>query len=585
MRHFISCLFLTVVLTAPLTLHCQITRNVLFLGNSYTGFNNLPQLVHDVALSAGDTLLFDSYTPGGYQLASHNSDSTSINKIMAGGWQYVVLQGQSQEPITQSGVFMYGGIQLNNLIAQHNPCAVTMLYNTWGRKNGDATNCATFPVMCTYEGMDSTLRNKYIELATFIRGEISPVSFVWKYLRQNHPSIDLYQTDESHPSAAGSYAAACCFYAALFKKDPTLITFDFGLPATDAAIIRGAAKTQVFDVLNTWDFKLPPQSAFNYIRGAGVNEINFSSNTNGTAETYLWDFGDGNTSTDPNPTHFYAANGSYNVSLTTTNCNLQGLFTSVTDTVIEFCSHTPTVFAPQPWLCSYDTLFTQPASAYQWFLSGVPIPETGQYIADYSQYGISGFSVMSTVGGCSELSEIFTGAPQWSGYYFDLVAPGNPCLGDTIPWVVLNVNGVLPVTANILWYKNDTLLTAMTNEDTLFISSGGVYTCKVIDPATLCPLDTTSYTYEFNCSGVGVDNNQKNLQWNVFPNPATESITIKFSNPAIKDFVQVYSAMGQLIKQVEAAAKTEIDIAGLPTGVYFIKLKNSSHQPLKIMKR
>ncbi|MBK7856008.1 MAG: hypothetical protein IPJ79_15005 [Bacteroidetes bacterium] len=81
------------LLTAPITLRSQITRSVLFLGNSYTGVNNLPQLVHDVALSAGDTLLFDSYTPGGYQLVSHNNDSTSIYKIMAGGWQYVVLQG------------------------------------------------------------------------------------------------------------------------------------------------------------------------------------------------------------------------------------------------------------------------------------------------------------------------------------------------------------------------------------------------------------------------------------------------------------------------------------------------------------
>ena len=61
----------------------QITRRVLFLGNSYTSVNNLPQLISDVALSAGDTLMFDSNTPGGYQLLDHNIDSVTISKIMA----------------------------------------------------------------------------------------------------------------------------------------------------------------------------------------------------------------------------------------------------------------------------------------------------------------------------------------------------------------------------------------------------------------------------------------------------------------------------------------------------------------------
>ena len=39
-------------------------------------------------------------------------------------------------------------------------------------------------------------------------------------------------------------------------------------------------------------------------------------------ESWLWDFGDGNTSTDQNPTHNYAASGNYTVCLTVTNCGL-----------------------------------------------------------------------------------------------------------------------------------------------------------------------------------------------------------------------------------------------------------------------
>ena len=39
-------------------------KNILFLGNSYTYYNTLPQLTTDIALSLGDSIYWDSNTPG-----------------------------------------------------------------------------------------------------------------------------------------------------------------------------------------------------------------------------------------------------------------------------------------------------------------------------------------------------------------------------------------------------------------------------------------------------------------------------------------------------------------------------------------
>lgn len=63
----------TIILALGIILGLQVaaqnrTRKVLFLGNSYTEVNNLPQIIANAALSAGDTMLFDSHTPGGYKL-------------------------------------------------------------------------------------------------------------------------------------------------------------------------------------------------------------------------------------------------------------------------------------------------------------------------------------------------------------------------------------------------------------------------------------------------------------------------------------------------------------------------------------
>jgi PKD repeat protein len=50
-------------------------------------------------------------------------------------------------------------------------------------------------------------------------------------------------------------------------------------------------------------------------------EIQFSDKTPNVPETWLWDFGDGTTSSDQNPKHIYINHGNYNVRLTVTKLN------------------------------------------------------------------------------------------------------------------------------------------------------------------------------------------------------------------------------------------------------------------------
>jgi Secretion system C-terminal sorting domain len=232
-------------------------KRALFVGNSYTYFNNLPQLTAQVAANMQDTLVFDSNTPGGYKFSDHNADPTSLAKIAQSGWDYVVLQEQSQLPAfpitqVQTQCFPYAQA-LNDHVKNANPAAQTVFYMTWGRKNGDAGNCANFAPMCTYNGMDSLLRLRYKTMAADNEALVSPVGAVWRHIRQNFATIELYQSDESHPSLAGSYAGACTFYTVFFRKNPESITYDAGLSPTDAANIRTSVKTIVFDHLVEWN--------------------------------------------------------------------------------------------------------------------------------------------------------------------------------------------------------------------------------------------------------------------------------------------------------------------------------------------
>lgn len=59
-----------------------------------------------------------------------------------------------------------------------------------------------------------------------------------------------------------------------------------------------------------------PIANFDY---SGFPAVTFTDTSTGGPTSWLWDFGDGDTSTLQNPTHFYSYGGTYEVTLTATN--------------------------------------------------------------------------------------------------------------------------------------------------------------------------------------------------------------------------------------------------------------------------
>ncbi len=230
---------------------------VLFLGNSYTYVNNLPQLIHDVALANGDTLIFDSNCPGGQTFYGHFNDATSISKINALAWDNVVLQAQSQEPSfspaqVEAQTLPYA-IKLDSIIQHNNNCTETVFYETWGRKNGDASNCASYPPICTYLGMQDRLRASYKLFADTTHALMSPAGEAWRKSIALNPTLELYSSDQSHPSIEGSYLTACVFYEVLFHKSVLSNTYTAGVSATNVSFLQQIAHDVVNDSLSTWN--------------------------------------------------------------------------------------------------------------------------------------------------------------------------------------------------------------------------------------------------------------------------------------------------------------------------------------------
>lgn len=232
------------------------TNKVLFLGNSYTHVNNLPELVSMMMSSSGEGFSYQMNAPGGCTFQQHCTVSSSY--IQQAGWDYVVLQEQSQLPSFPEDQFMQEcypyAESLCSMIRDYNPDAKIVFYMTWGRKNGDQQNCPYYPPLCTYQGMDSLLNLRYMMMAEDNHALVSPVGAVWHYIRDHYPDLELYQSDESHPSYLGSYVAACCFHTIFTGHNPVYISWNGLLDESTATIAKNATKSIVFDSLWKWSF-------------------------------------------------------------------------------------------------------------------------------------------------------------------------------------------------------------------------------------------------------------------------------------------------------------------------------------------
>jgi len=280
---------------------------VLFVGNSYTSANNLPNVFQQCANSAGFNVEVASSAPGGYTFQQHLSNTTSIGLIQEGGWDFVVLQEQSQIPSfpigqVQNECFPFAA-SLNDSIEKYSSCGETVFYQTWGRQNGDSQNCANWPPVCTYEGMDSLLLERYQTMANDNNAIVAAVGAVRRYLRENYPTMNLYQADGSHPSALGTYAAACTFTSSLYRIDANLITFTGTFTLEEISAVKEAVNAIVFNDLIQWNI-----GAFDLDVSFTYELMGDSLITSGecvSCDSIVWNFGDGSTSHELSPTHVY----------------------------------------------------------------------------------------------------------------------------------------------------------------------------------------------------------------------------------------------------------------------------------------
>ncbi len=188
---------------------------VLFLGNTYTSYNNLPRLVEELAAAAGKKIETRMIAPGGAALADHAANAQTLAAIRSGGWDFVVLQEQSalgavflvngEARVANPEAFFAAARKLDAEIRKAG--AKTVFYHTWPQREAPDSDRA----MLDYA---------YMHIARERGAAMAPVGLAWQQARAEVGGASLFGEDGSHPSRTGSYLAAAVIAATLTGASP-----------------------------------------------------------------------------------------------------------------------------------------------------------------------------------------------------------------------------------------------------------------------------------------------------------------------------------------------------------------------------
>ncbi|GEM_PF-2932088 len=234
---------------APMLCNGAKPLNVLFIGNSYTHYFDMPQLVAGMAESAGCEVKVRMVAPGGTRLARHAESGETLSAIGERDWDAVVLQNFSQlpsQPVDKVRQKTFPAVEkLVSVIRENDPTTAVFFYATWGRRDGDQQNCKNNSMVCSFRGHTAALQRGYSLYAEEFGGTIANVGGAWSRIAADRKSPfsykELYDRDGSHPSLKGSYLAASVFFASLFRLSPEGLSYPAGLSETSARYIQRVA--------------------------------------------------------------------------------------------------------------------------------------------------------------------------------------------------------------------------------------------------------------------------------------------------------------------------------------------------------
>jgi len=184
---------------------------ILFIGNSHSSSNGLPELVAKLIETGlpGKTAYANDVPRWGF-LAERLKDGLTQKTLQNNSWSHVILQGQKY---SSSGRYYYptdAAIEWIRRIKKKN--SVPILFPEWARKGNHE------------EGQ--RIHKLHLQIAAVESVCVAPVGLAWELMRAVDPSLRMHAADGNHASLNGTLLTAFIFYEVITSQSAANLPYD-----------------------------------------------------------------------------------------------------------------------------------------------------------------------------------------------------------------------------------------------------------------------------------------------------------------------------------------------------------------------
>ncbi len=213
--------------------------HILFIGNSYTFYNEVPAQVVAFGTEAKRRISEARVVEGGASWTDHIGRLGALEAMERGVFSHVVLQNRSHSALLEEEAFHRDGDILAKAVRELD--AQPVFYQTWAWHEEHPCYQDGWSGR-SKEGWHAKVEKAYASIAARHGANVAPVGAAWLRALREYPELRLHDEDNQHASPLGSYLAACVLAETLGLGD--IQTFSFAPSDVDpeaAKVLRQVA--------------------------------------------------------------------------------------------------------------------------------------------------------------------------------------------------------------------------------------------------------------------------------------------------------------------------------------------------------
>jgi hypothetical protein len=304
-----------------------------------------------------------------------------------------------------------------------------------------------------------------------------------------------------------------------------------------------------------------------------------------------WDFGDGNTSNNFNPSHTYAANGTYNVCLTiitmdscvSTYCNTLTIYCNPVPSSCQagFYAQVDTFDCYKAYFANYSTASTNIIS-WNWDLGdGTTSNQQNVYSHTYTANGTYNvcLTIMTSDSCVSTYCDtvVINCNPVTPSCQADFTAILDTTVANSTTFNFVDQSTSSSPIVQMLWDYGDGNLSTLSNPTHTYASSGAYWVCLTIVTLDSCVSNYCDSIYTDPAASIAELMSFGEL--NIFPNPAQGSAVVSFDASMGQEYaLELYDLTGSIVRKLEGVydGNVRVNKNDLPSGLYFLELRYAS---------